>query len=203
LALTVTVIFVLTTVGIFAFFAARLFAGAREMSNATDSGGLNTGKQLITSVGRQLNSGIELQHFAYLTDTNGNVDLRVYNRIIAQTLLIGLNAQAEGTQQAKDNANQLLYAVQGSPNSISKWLTDQLSQPGNSFLPFTNVADSGSLRMLGTNTTANFDPSGYAVAYVSAGDPTNVYIDQSILPMPLPSGAVSSQTGPGGFPYLV
>lgn len=203
LALTVAVLIVLLLIGIFIFFGVRLFAGAREMANVTDSGGLNCGKQLITSVSRPLNPGIEAQHFSYLVDTNGNVDLRVYNRIIAQTLLIGLNAQAEGTTLSSTNANQLLYAVQGSPTSISKWLADQLSQPSSGATPFGQVANANSLRMLGLNCTPTYDNAAYAVSYINQGQPTNVFLDQSILPGSLPGSLLSSQTGPSGFPYLM
>lgn len=151
-----------------------------------------------------LPTGIEGTSFPYLIDSNGNITLQNYNRIIAQTMLIGFNAQAEGTMPAAANAQTLYDAVQRLSTSVSQRLVVKLSDPATSSSMFLNAAAPNSLRMLGSGSSPNFQPDSYGVSYYSPGDCTNVWIDPTILPpgITMPSGSLSASLSPANFPYL-
>jgi len=151
-----------------------------------------------------LPNGMEGSSFAYLVDNNGNINLQNYNRIIAQTLLVGMNAQAEGTMPAAANAQTLYDAVQRLHTSISERLLSKLSDPSSSSSIFMNTAAANSLRMLGIGSTPQFQSDSYQVSYYSRGACTNVYIDPKTIPvgMTMPSGSLSTEVGPTNIPYM-
>lgn len=149
-------------------------------------------------------NGIEGSAFAYLTDANASITLQNYNRVIAQTMLIGLNAAAENTLPATANAQTLFNQVQLDSNSLSERLQSKLSDPTVASPIFLNTASLNSLRMLGTSATPTFQPNTYTVSYNSPGQCTNVWIDPSILPQgtTMPAGSLSTVVSPSNFPYL-
>lgn len=151
-----------------------------------------------------LSSGIEGTNFALLTDSNGNITLQNYDRVIAQTMLVGLNAQAEETVPAVSNAQMLYDAVQRTPDSLSARLLTKLSDSTAPASMFMNTGFSNSLRMLGLSAVPNFVSANYKVAYTSPNSPTNVWIDQTILPagVTMPPAAVTNVNSPANQPYI-
>ncbi|HEY9790251.1 MAG TPA: hypothetical protein V6D22_07625 [Candidatus Obscuribacterales bacterium] len=151
-----------------------------------------------------LNSGIEGSNFAYLSDQNGNITLQNYNRVIAQTAIVGLNAQAEATIPAIANAQALFDVVQRNSDSISARLLTRLNDPAVAAQMFMNTGMGNSLRMLGAMSTPSFVSANFAVSYSDPGSPTNVWIDPSILPsgITLPTSVLSSVKSPAAQPYI-
>src|SRR6185437_11811475 len=95
LALTVAATVFLIAISIALFLLAQLLGGFRELRSATDSGSLNVGKNAI-GVGVPL-TGLSLvakENFQAFPDAQaGNlIDLRTYNGITGQALLVSLNA---------------------------------------------------------------------------------------------------------------
>ena len=221
MVLNVALTFVILIIGVFIFNMMMTVGGAKEHQNLTDSGALNVGKQALTAISTPLNGGFEQANFSSVSD-GGNVDLKTYNRIVAKTYLIGLNAQAmlndpESQSAASQmtvtsNVQQLFDAVQGGPTSIAGRLSAKLSDPISTMPIFMNVAQDDSLRMLktqGQSTTPTFNTTGYGVSCMSPGGNTNVYIDPSMLPATYPAGTpmtlpkgVTGSKGPSGMPYL-
>ena len=234
LALVVAVIFCLSLIGIGMFAMTKLFGGARELSMLTDSGTLNLGKRMgVVGVPLQTNpqkfqyhfsagfigagswtkskaqnvqlqNGVEGSNFSALADSNGNISLQNYNRVIAQTMLVAFNAQGEGTMAAASNAQSLYDYVQRNNTSLSERLLAKLSDPTVSSPIFQNTGMANSLRMLGPASTPTFINNQYGVAYTDPGGCTNVWIDPTILPsgITMPAAAVSSTNGPTNQPYL-
>jgi hypothetical protein len=191
--------------GIVFFYLARVIGGVRELQHATDSGNLNVAVRSIRHPAVSLNPGIEQDNFAGLVDSNGKIDLLIYNRLFAQALIVALNAQSEGTDASKQHAQALLAALQGDQNSVGKRLADALNSATNHADQFTTLADGNTVRMLSlTSTVANVD-SEYHVGYLDAGGATNVYFDPTILPLgaTLPTNTLASQKATNGQEYLV
>jgi hypothetical protein len=203
LAFVAAVTVIVCIVGVFLFFVLGMIGGSRETQNATDSGNLNLGKQAILHPDIQLNTGVEQDNFAGLTDQNGNVNLANYNRLTAQAIIVAANAQAEGTTEAKTNLQTLTDTFQSGQDSISKRLHDALASAAKTDSIFSSLALSNSTRMVKNNTPNNVD-AGYQTAYVDKASPTNVTLDQNILPAgaTLPSNALSSTNGGSGKPYI-
>jgi hypothetical protein len=203
LALVAALTVIVCIVGIFLFFVLGVIGGSRETQNATDSGNLNLGKQAILHPDIQLNTGVEQDNFAGLTDQNGNVNLANYNRLTAQAIIVAANAQAEGTTEAKTNLQTLTDTFQSGQGSISKRLHDALASAAKTDASFSSLALSNSTRMVKSASPNNVD-TGYQTAYVDAASPTNVTLDKSILPAgaTLPSNALSSTNGGSGKPYI-
>lgn len=182
---------------------------------------LNTNPQLITfnfmnqywvgfsalgtpaSVSMTLTNGVEGANFPYLTDQNGNITLENYNRVIAQTMLVGFNAQAERTMPAAANAQLLFDAVQRDSTSLSQRLGTKLADAATASNIFQNTGMANSLRMLGASVAPTFASNQFATGYYSPGA-TNVWLDPSLLPsgITMPAGALSNVNGPTNFPYL-
>jgi hypothetical protein len=218
--LSVSLMIVLIMVGFFVYKAMLTAGSSGETQHLTESGALNVSKQALTGLSTPLQSGVETANFSSLSD-NGNVDLKVYNRMVAKALLVSMNAANEvsiwnstqlpqpgytsgfTTIAAAANAQSLCNALQNSNNSIAQRLANQLSNQLNSVSPFLSVADSNSTRMLGKNVTPSFQGANYVTSCMNPGANTNVVIDTSILPggMTLPANALGSK-GANNLPYL-
>lgn len=180
IGLTLCVLTVIMIFGLNALWLMGIIDGARQLQNATDSAALNVSKQQI-KLDVALNPGLEQQNFSCVAD-NGKINLLNYNRVIGQLLLVSLNAEAEqsaGSVAGLSHANQLFYAVQGGDCSLSERLASRLMDSACASTPFDNMLAASNLGML---RSPQYQHEKYSVAYVNAGECTNVYLDQGLIP---------------------
>lgn len=222
LAFATALSFIVIAIGGIACMIVWLMGGAREQQNATDAGSLGVAKEALVVPGITLNNGVESNNFGAYAQSNGQVNLLAYNRLVGQTLLVAMNAQSEQTQAAASNATTLIQTLTTGNDCINQRLSNALStycQPasGNTF---STLANSNSTRML-----QHFDRSALQqttegntalIAYSGTPSPghsagaTNVYLNSSILPpLPnnsaesIPNGTMSSMNSPAsGQPYI-
>lgn len=203
LALIAMTMFCLIVIGMAFFYLSKIISGFRELQNATDAGGLNIAKQAIRSPAIALAPGVEQNNFGGLADS-GNINLLCYNRLVAQSMLVALNAQAESTSQSTENARTLMNVLQSADNSIGKRLSDELSNASRSSDFFNSIAASNNIKMLNLRAVVAFGNEGYQCAFMKPGKSSNVYLDESILPAgsTLSLDAFSGRTATNGFKYL-
>lgn len=204
LTLVCFVVMVLFGIGAGVFTLIKILGGMRELQNATESGNLNVAKQALKSPSVELSQGLEADNFGGLVDDDGRINLRNYNRVVGQVLLVALNAQQQGTPESREHARALIASLQSSTGSIGDRLGDALGNTDNTRGIFDFLAHANVLQMLEKQSpgaqTAEFD-----TAYLKRGESTNVYLDPSILPSSttVPEGALSSgSTDATGFQYL-
>jgi hypothetical protein len=173
LSLTVACVLVIIVIGVGCYLLAKLIGGGREVANATDSGTLNVAKQAILDP-----SVPAAGDFMLLGQgNNSKISLLNYNRAVAQTLLVALNAQDEGTPQALSNAKNLLTKL----NAIGTALTAGLEN-NSKMAPYFNAASlANNTKMVG-GTADNFQSSQYKTASMKVGQSTNVYFDMASFP---------------------
>lgn len=177
--LTVSFTMIVVMIGVAFFFIIRLIGGGRELQNATDSGNLNTARISVKRPSITLNSGIESDNFGYLGDSNISaaipypVNLLTYNRLVAHTLLVSLNAADPtfSTPTAIANANILINSMQIGNNAVGARLARAMTnrQASNPLLTgFTFAADSNSTRMITSGERPSIDnnPQAFATAYM-------------------------------------
>ncbi len=202
LGLVAIVVFVIIVIGTAVFFLSKIMGGGRELANATDSGSLNIAKQAIRNPGKTpfsfTNANIGT-NFAGLVDDNGNLDLLVYNRLVAQATIVALNARDENTTAAAADAKAVWQALA----DVGTYLTDDLSSDGRMGQYFTDLSQVNNVRMLGGN---NISMSNYGTAYMKRGESSNVAINTNILDAfstapSLPANE-AGQASKSGFKYL-
>jgi hypothetical protein len=181
LSLIVVCILVIIVIGIGCFLLAKLLGGGREAANATDSGTLNVAKNAIVTP-----SVPATDDFLLIGQgNNGKISLLNYNRAVAQTLLVALNAQDEDTSQALTNAKSLLAKL----NTLGDALTAGLNNDAQMAIYFSAASFANNTRMLG-GSSDNFVSSQYKTADMKVGQSTNVYFDMASFPTsgPAPAG---------------
>ena len=205
LALVAAILFFLAVLVVSTLKLIGLFAGGRELQNATDSGNLNVARSAVNKFGIPLQAGEEKGNFAGLLNSNKQVDLVCYNRIVGQCLLVALNAAAENTDQAKTNSKAVLALVQNPSggNCLSQRLRDTLSNQQTMDPYFTKLANSNPIGML-SDTSVKAPANSYAVGYLYPDGLTNIYMDSTIVPtgVIIPANAVSRTKASSGFPYI-
>ena len=170
---------VLVLIGVAFFFMTMQVGGSRELMHATDAGSLNVAKQAMRKPDVELQSE-ESVNFGGLLD-KGQVSLANYNRMVGQTLLVALNAQAQGTPESKANAEKLIEVLEGS-HGLGARLKDALSNSSKMEGHFTAISYVNSVRMLGNEASTKCDNVAHEVAYLEAGSPSNVDVDLSTMP---------------------
>lgn len=207
LSLVAAATIIIVLMGFCFFFLSMQMGGSRELLHATDAGSLNVAKQAIRKPDVGLEPMEEGLNFQGLID-KGQVSLANYNRIVGQTLLVSLNAQAEGTATARANAERLIDTVNG-PSGVGARLMHALSNPSQMEGHFTAVAFVNSVRMLGTKAETHSDNKDYEVAYLEEKNSSNVDIDPMTLPymggsnrVSLPAGTTSSEKSKKSFSYM-
>ncbi len=169
----------LVLLGIAFFFYQMITGGGTELQRATDAGNLNVAKQALRSPGFTL-SGNELNEFGDLTDVNGEVNLLTFNRLVGKATLVALNAQAEGTPQARTNAQAIFNMLEGD-TGIGNRLATNLSQHNNVKGFFQNVSTQNALRMLGNSNTQDVQGETQN-AFMKRNAASNVYIRNNQIP---------------------
>lgn len=197
-------LFAIIVIGVGFFVLIKTLGGMRELQNATESGNLNVAKTAIKSPAIALEKGLEQDNFSGLVDDNGKVNLRTYNRLVGQVLLVALNAQSQGTAVSRDHARSLISALQIDARSIGQRLTEELSDGFASQTTFDKLAGANFLRLLGQHSPTH-KVGEYQTGYLKKGASANVYLDSSIIPagskLPAATYSIGSPDSTG-FQYL-
>ncbi len=197
-------LFAIIVIGMGFFVLIKTLAGMRELQNATESGNLNVAKSALRSPAIKLEQGLEQNNFSGLVEDDGTINLRTYNRLVGQVLLVALNAQAQGTPESREHARSLISTLQIGTSSIGQRLTDALSDGFALQTPFNKLAGANFLRLLEQHIPTH-RVAEYQTGYLKKGASANVYLDPTIIPTgtAVPSGtySVGSQDS-SGFQYL-
>jgi len=130
----------------------------------------------------------------------------VYNRAAGTTLLVALNAAEDGSDQAKQNANNLIASL----NDFGKTLDHDLQNLASSQIAntFSNLSSVNNVNMLGKNASVQLVNNSLQFAYVTPGldnngrpinGKANVYFNSSTyLNDPTLTGWVKGITENGG-----
>lgn len=194
----------IVTIGVGFFVLIKTLAGMRELQNATESGNLNVAKSAFKAPAISLEEGLEKNNFSGLVESDGKINLRNYNRVVGQVLLVALNAQSQGTSESREHARQLISALQIGNSSIGERLNEALSDGFASQTPFDKLAGANFLRLLEQHKLSH-KVSEYQIGYLKKGASANVYLDPTIVPSgaSVPAGTYSSGSADStGFQYL-
>jgi hypothetical protein len=166
---------VLVILGLGLLLMIMQLGGGQELQHATDAGNLNVAKQVLRHPGTQLQTGDEMNHFGDSDDQDtGEVNLLTFNKLVAQTYLVNANAQAIGTANAVQHANQMMELLEG----ISNRLNDQLSNSSNFDSHFGNVAQNHAMRMFESASNPVFHVgTEHAISLMARGAATNVFLE--------------------------
>ncbi len=176
LGLVAACVFLVIIVGVGFFFLSKIIGGGREVANATDAGALNVAKHAVRRGAVSLAKYGLTDEFGELTEPkNSNVDLVTYNRLVAQALIVGKNAEVENTPLAKGNANFLA----GQVKQVGLELKSNLEAAGTLDADFTDIASRNNTKMW-NGSPVNLN--GQVVAgYMKRGSSTNIYFDPATL----------------------
>jgi hypothetical protein len=174
LSLVAVTLLIIIVLGVAFYFLTKVLGGGREVANATDAGTLNIAREaminpMIPSEGAFVLLG--------LGNNPGKMSLLNYNRAVAQTLLVALNAQDEGTPDALGHAQ----AVLGQLNAIGNYIKTQLQDSQYMGPYFDNLSGVNSSKMFG-GSAVNFQNSTYRTASMKVGQSTNIYFDVASFP---------------------
>jgi hypothetical protein len=179
--LIIACIFGVLLVGWACFQLAMMLSGNREVSNAVDAGILNTARMAIDQDLARVDANvIGATDFAALGDTplgGSRISLLTYNRAVAQTLLVALNAQAENTTTAINNANLELNQLK----MLGTTLKNTLSAGGPIDNYFDSFSSANPTKMMGTQSSV-VRTGDITTGYMRPGGKTNVYFSPSQLP---------------------
>lgn len=181
-ALVIVCTLVVVLVGVAFFVWMKIIGGGKELQHATDSGNLNVAKQALKSPLIALSSADEANEFGDLVDpSTGQVDLLAYDRLVGKCVLVALNASAEGSDEARTNAEKILAMVEGS-NGIGSRLAAKLSQHDNTSGFFTDMTSKASTRMLQSDGQVQANAEETAVSFMARQKASNVFIDGQQVP---------------------
>lgn len=176
LGLVAACVFLVIIVGVGFFFLSKIIGGGREVANATDAGALNVAKHAVRRGAVALAKYGLTDEFGELTEPkNSNVDLVTYNRLVAQALIVGKNAEVEGTPLAKGNANFLA----GQVKQVGLELKTNLEAAGTMDADFTDMASRNNTKMW-NGSPVNLD-GPITAGYMKKDSSTNVYFDPATL----------------------
>ena len=113
LAFVSIICLVIIALGIGFFLLAKMMGGGRELVATVDSGTINVAKQALFLPSKKATSFPDADvanNFELLGD-DGNFNLSNYNRLVAQAMIVALNAKEEGTVEAAKNAEKVWTAA--------------------------------------------------------------------------------------------
>ncbi len=194
LGLVAACAFVIIVIGVGLVFCSRFLGGGRQVSNATDAGVLNVAKFALKKPGVPAPP-----EFAYCADPPGSeINLLNYNRCVAQSMLVAINAKNMGTPLATKNAQYTYQQLITLGTQLRTKMLD--SQTAATY--FNPVAGSNITNMMGGQNVAM---DSYSAAYMKPGQSTNVYFtNDEVPPNSLPADAYSDGDikAPGGYRYI-
>jgi hypothetical protein len=201
LSLIVSLCLVIGMIGVGVFFLVKILGGARELQHAVDSGNLNVAKQALRSPTINLSGGggvltganlaIAQSNFSQSIDTtNGAIDLIVYNRLIAQAMLVGMNAAADNADLSLppnpagiQHAKQLISTLCDPNTGIGAGLAKKLQTDVSMDTSFNGLATLAATRMLNAGSGAiGTVSSDKDVSRMSRGEATNVLFNPAVIP---------------------
>lgn len=191
LGLVAVCVLVIIVLGIGFFILSQILGGGREIANATDAGVLTVARKCLSptliNVPLTGDSGTNpVNDFIALDPNNatnilsaasGNIDMLGINRVVAQAVLVALNAQEINTPTASGHAQNVASAAKNVATQLRN-----LIQGGGSPLPgqFTNVAQSNNTKMFEGNKV-NLAGAGLQSTFMRPGYSTNVYMSAPLL----------------------
>lgn len=168
LGLVAIVCLVIFLIGFAFFVVARIMGGGREVNNATDAGILNTAKRALT-----VETGpVPLEFSQCTVPENSNVSLLTYNRLVAQALMVAMNADAQGMGQA--NAAATWAEVEALGQKLKTELADNPTTRGF----FHSISQANNTKMWGDNVKA----ARLYQSFMKRGGSTNIYMDPNSFP---------------------
>lgn len=225
LSLVIACTIVIALLGIAFIFMGFIFGGHREAQHAADAGSLNVAKKAIMTPSvstTKLSGDVGNALAGVLTSPTMNlgqgINLLNFNRLVAQAMLVAMNAEADGSQEGLDNAKEVWKAVEGASDSVGGELRKLLEEKGGPWAAQHYGDVSGNvLRLLGNQGAPTYEPLDFAVAWMnqrdgdfnaanidlSAMDSDNAAYDSSGMPIKsssfddLTNDTVSYQSLPG------
>ncbi len=212
LGLVAVCVFVVIILAVGFFILAKIIGGEREVANATDAGVLIVARNALSptivgvdfsSVGASASDFIGLDEaVSGLGTTGGRASMQNLNRIIAQSILVALNADHINTAEAATHAKSLAATAK----QVSTQLRDKLHNTNTLNTHFTDVAQVNNTKMWHGNKVNLV--GNIASAFMRQGYSTNVYFHANTsLPVSPPSNLTNQNTGAvtsddGNSPYM-
>jgi hypothetical protein len=204
LGLVAVCVLVIIVLGIGFFILSQILGGGREIANATDAGVLTIARNALSpaninvalagdSDANPVNDFIPFDtNYGGLSQSSGKIDMLGINRVVAQSVMVALNAQEINTGAATGHAQSVASAAQNVARNIRTLLDNNAYLRGQ----FTNVASANNTKMFQGNKATLTGPivSGYMRPNFS----TNVYwtqATQNAIGVGLPSNLKNTQSG--------
>jgi hypothetical protein len=234
LGLVIALAFFMIILGIGFYYIARLIGGHRELEHATDAGNLQVAKKALRSpvVNAFATNGYagpfdlsgntltEVQkNFSQLADPNtGQIDLLVYNRLVAQAFLVALNAAADGYDTGTPpspfgiaRAQRLIQILNDPASGVGVTLARKLKLDPVLDTNFTGIADDeNTLRMLKANGETAAISDEKDISFMARGFASNAFLDRDVLAGMFPADFLQNIAGfdnnfyvKNGVSYLV
>jgi hypothetical protein len=187
---------VLIIIGVGFFVITKMLGGGRELANSVDAGTLNVAKHAFlepSKAARDFSNPDVASNFELLSP-DGKFRLENYNRLVAQAMIVALNAKEEGTTTAASNAKKVWDALK----DVSLFFRTSHGNPAVMGGHFQNLAAANNLKMMGQN---GISLNGYDIAYTARGESTNVHVSPLLLStfesstLPISAGQRKSPTG--------
>ncbi len=176
LAFVSVICLVIIVIGVGFFFLMKMMGGGRELAGSVDAGTTNVAKQalLLPSKKATAFSNPDVANNFELLGDNGSFNLANYNRLIAQSMIVALNAKEEGTVEAAKNAEKVWTAAV----QVGQFLRQNHENPSVMGGYFMNLAGKSNIKMMGGN---NISVKDYAISFMKRGGSTNVYVDPRLV----------------------
>jgi hypothetical protein len=201
LSLIVAFCLIIGLVGVGVFFLIKILGGAQELQHAVDSGNLNVAKQALRSPAINIYGGnvnfsgnnlaVAQSNFSQSVDpANGAIDLIVYNRLVAQAMLVAVNASADNADLSLppnplgiQHAKQLISCLSDPASGVGAALANKLKTDVSMDNSFNGLATLAATRMLNAGSSAIGTVSAAKdVSRLSRGKASNVIFPANVLP---------------------
>jgi len=204
LGLVAVCVLVIIVLGIGFFILSQILGGGREIANATDAGVLTVARNALSPANINVNLAGDSDanpvndfipfdtNYGGLSASSGKIDMLGLNRVVAQAVMVALNAQEINTGAATGHAQSVASAAQNVSRNLRTLLDNNAYLRGQ----FTSVAGANNTKMFQGNkaTLTGAIVSGYMRPNFS----TNVYwttATQNALGVGLPSMLKNTQSG--------
>ncbi len=178
------IVFIIVAIGIVQI--SMLIGGSRELANATDAAGLNTGR-LATTVKVDINSGGDESQYSDVAEDSKSFSLKSIDRMWGKCLIVQAN-QDEMKNDGYDSGDSSSHASSmfDAATAISNRLADKLKDPHTLYPFFDQMSKQESMRMLGKTAGASSDQiaSAWKTSLYDREVESNVAVVQGQLPPP-------------------
>lgn len=175
LSMVVLCVFIVILFGVAFFILAKIIGGQGEVRNATDAGILNVAKKAINKISVPIDPQQDIAQAIY---PDKQVNLLNYNKLVAQSLLVSLNAQKLGPD-SRNNAKLVAKEVK----EIGKKLTEKINETNLLEKWFVDLSHNNSTKMWGNGKV---NPDFVKPYYMRRKGSTNIVIGDNF-----PEGAES------------